>query len=304
MMTMSISKIKKYIQFFYYFKNPFAVIKFYRGKFIKGRLIEIRPRKNLSFFVARSGDYWFIDKIINDKKVDVYFDPTNKQNYIVEKNIYLRQGTSDTFIYKEIFIDKCYDNFTEKLTNNSIVIDIGAHICLFSLYCSARCGKVYAYEAHPDNYSLAVENIKNNNIKNINVFNLAVWSTSGEKVYLSDSEENQTGDHRINTGGQTDGGKALQVSTITLEDVFIKNNINFCDLLKIDIEGAEYAVLFNTPDFIFKKIKSICMEFHPDLENKRTVDDLVNFFKRNQFIIERKELNKSVGLLYVKKQTN
>lgn len=298
---MLIKKAVKIIKIIFYFKNFFTVINFYRGKFIKGKKILIKPRKGNYFFVARSGDIWIIEKIISNKKIISIFDKQERQDYIIENNFFLRQGTSDTFVYKEIFIDKCYDNFNKKLTKNSIVIDIGAHICLFSLYCSARCGKVYAYEAHPDNYSLAIKNIKNNNIKNINVFNLAAWSTSGKKIYLSDNEENQTGDHRVKTGGQAEDGKAFRVSTITLEDIFINNDINYCDLLKIDIEGAEYAVLLSTPDKIFDKINLICMEYHPDIEKKHNIDFLVDFLERKRFVVEIRILKNSVGLLYAKK---
>lgn len=295
-------KILKTIKIFCCFKNPFSVLDFYRGNFIKGRLVEIFPKKGSSFFIARSGDSWLIDKIISGKQVSVDFDAEKNQRYIIENGVYLRQGTSDTYVYKEIFIDECYKKCSEKLNKKSIVIDIGAHIGLFSIYCGAKCGKIFAYEPHKENYDLAVKNIQKNGISAININNLAVWSEAGKTICLSDGEGAQTGEHAVKIDGEKNSGKSLQVSTISIRDIFINNRIVFCDLLKMDIEGAEYAALFAAPDEIFEKISYICLEYHPDLERKHSINDLIDFLKKKRFIIETKELKKNVGLLYAKKE--
>lgn len=72
-----------------------------------------------------------------------------------------------------------------------------------------------------------------------------------------------------------------KMATVTLEGIFKSNNIEKCDLLKMDIEGCEYEVLFSTPMEIFSKIGCICMESHPDLKKKRTLEDLIGFLKQN-----------------------
>lgn len=294
-------KIIKTINIFRRFKNPFSVLDFYRENFIKGRLVEIFPRKSASFFIARPGDLWLIDKIISGKQVSVDFDAEKNQRYIIENNIYLRQGTSDTFIYKEIFIDECYKKCVNKLAANSIVVDIGAHIGLFSIYCGAKCGKIFAYEPHKENYNLAVKNIQKSGIPAVNIYNLAVWSETGKTVCLSDGEGTRTGEHTVKTDGEKNSVKSLQVGTVSIRDIFINNRIDFCDLFKMDIEGAEYAALFAAPDEVFEKIGSICMEYHPDLEHKRSVNDLIDFLKEKRFNIETRELAEGFGLLYAKK---
>jgi FkbM family methyltransferase len=289
---MIFNKFKKIYQYFKYFKNPLIVLAFQRGYFAKGKKVKIKPWLGSMFFVARFSDNWLINKVLNGKEVKT------EEGYIVQDKIYLRQGTSDTFIYKEIFIDGCYKENVDKLTKDSVVIDLGAHIGLFSLYCATKCQKIYAYEPHYENYNLAVKNLKK--VTNVNLFKLAVWSKSGEIVGLSD-KGTQTGDHML-TKNVLD--KRLQTKTTTLEEIFTKNNIDHCDLLKVDIEGAEYATLLNTPDFIFKKIKAVCLEFHNDLENKHSIEDLVKLFEKNEFEvkvdIKSPDCN-AKGLLYAKK---
>lgn len=289
---MIFNKFKKIYQYFKYFINPLTVLAFKRGYFAKGKKVKVTPRTGSSFYVARSSDGWLINKVLNGEEIKTDGD------YIVQDGIYLRQGTSDTFIYKEIFLDECYKESTEKLTLSSVVIDLGAHIGLFSSYCAPKCQKIYAYEPHFENYDLAIKNLKETNTE---LFKLAVWSKSGEIVSLSD-KRTQTGDHTITEN--ISGDKRLQAKTTTLEEVFVRNKIDFCDLLKVDIEGAEYATLFNTPNSILKKISSICLEFHNDLENKHTFYDLVSFLEDHQFKVrlEIKNLDQNAkGILYAKK---
>ncbi|MBU1131465.1 FkbM family methyltransferase [Patescibacteria group bacterium] len=302
-----IQRLVKAIKCFYYFKNPFTLIKFYNGSFIKGKSIRVKPRKGNIFFVARSGDFWLINKIMNNKKVTVCFDSKKNRNYIIEDNIYLRQGTSDTFIYQEIFIDECYKEAVDQLTKDSIVIDIGAHIGLFSLYCSPKCKRVFAYEAHPLNYDLLLKNIESRAAENVNPYNFAVWSFSDKEVQISNDSKGQTGEYTINTNNNNNkmfSQKGFQAKTITLKDIFTQNNLDFCDLLKIDIEGAEYSVLLSTPDTVFAKINCIYLEYHSDLGNRYTVTDLMYFLKNKNFTIKTNEIKNSHGLLYAQKNVD
>ncbi|MFA4941296.1 MAG: FkbM family methyltransferase [Patescibacteria group bacterium] len=287
-------KINKIIKIFFYFKNPFDVINLYRGRFLKGEKFLVKPRKGENFFVARAGDIWLIEKVINGGQIICATNEATGEEYIVENGLFLRQGTSDTFVYKEVFLDECYKRSISRLNNESIVIDIGAHIGLFSLYSSEFCCQVYSYEPHPDNYKLAKKNIENRKVKNIYLNNLAVSSRSQETLYISDGKNENTGEHHL-------GAKGYPIETISLEDIFKKNDIKHCDLLKMDVEGAEYDIILNTPDYIFEKIFNLSMEYHPDLDNKRTLNDLLFLLKGNHFVCEVEKITEKVGLIFAKK---
>ena len=51
------------------------------------------------------------------------------------------------------------------------------------------------------------------------------------------------------------------VSAITIEKLFFLYNIEEVDVMKIDIEGAEFDLIVNTPSEILSKIKKLVLEF-------------------------------------------
>jgi hypothetical protein len=52
------------------------------------------------------------------------------------------------------------------------------------------------------------------------------------------------------------------VPSLSLADAFARLEIAQCDLMKVDCEGAEYPILFNTPDEVLKRVRRIVMEYH------------------------------------------
>jgi len=296
---MNISNFKRLLQYFYYFKNPFSVLKLHGRNIVKGKKIKIVPRRGEPFFVGRGPDIWLINKIIFRKgKVNIVCDKESGVEYILEDGFYLRQGTSDTFIYKEIMLDRDYELCLNYLNKESLVIDLGAHIGLFSIFCSPFCRKILAYEAHPENYQLALKNIKSKSAGNVSVENLAAWSLSGEYLKIDGGSGFQTGDFTVCSVKMEP--KELGVKTISLDEIFSKEQIDFCDLLKIDIEGAEYCVLMSAPKNVFEKIGNIYMEYHADSLNKNTISELEYFLKKMGFMVNIKPVKENVGYLYAK----
>ena len=117
-------------------------------------------------------------------------------------------------------------------------VDVGAHVGLFSLPASKwvfESGKVIAFEPHPDNYTMLVENIsRNSEANNIEAIQSAVSDTS-ESVHLFTSAFN-TGDHQLFHSG---GRNAIEVPCTSLDSYFPKGTM--VDVIKIDVQGAESA---------------------------------------------------------------
>ncbi len=208
-----------------------------------------------------------------------------------------------------IFIKKDYGN----VEDNSVVIDIGANIGVFSLFASqSKNTKVFAFEPMPENYSLLKENISLNNLeKNILPFNLAVGALNEKrKLFLGDSPFPsflKISDSPFNAlhgnSQQEQNQKYVEINCIAFKDIFDKNNIQKCDLLKMDCEGAEFEILYNLPNEYFKIIKKIRMEYHNHMSDKKNnVDFLSEFLKQKGYnIIKIKKSSNYQGDLWLER---
>lgn len=192
-----------------------------------------------------------------------------------------------------VMIRKDYGN----IKDNSIVIDIGANIGANSLFAAkAKNTFVYAYEPMPDTFKVLEENIKSNNFgKRIRAYNLAVCGKKGKrKLYLSTSSPF----HSLFQKSK----KSIEVNCTTLKDIFNDNNLKTCDILKMDCEGAEYEILFNTPISYLKRIQEIRLEYH-NLNLKNNFQTLIKFFKNNNFkIVKLTKDNRNSGILWARNQ--
>jgi len=171
----------------------------------------------------------------------------------------VRAGERDINILNEVFISGSYNEALPLIKEDSIIIDIGAHIGSFSVIAGglAKKGRVYAYEPFKDSLNLLTNNLAYNNISNVKSFPLAITDKSGtSKFYLKSIAGEYAGNSIYGNG------ESIEVETISLNDVFIKNKIIFCNLLKIDCEGAEYNMIYNTPVDLFKDIHNIILEYH------------------------------------------
>ena len=97
-----------------------------------------------------------------------------------------------------------------------------------------------------------------------------MWSRDGE-VSFNEDEKASTG-HHIDLSGTArprSNVPALSLSTLLREHV--KSDV---DLLKVDIEGAEEAVLCEDPALL-RSVGAVTAEIHPDRCNQRRVLDVL-----------------------------
>jgi FkbM family methyltransferase len=160
------------------------------------------------------------------------------------------------------------------------IIEIGANIGVFTIYAASQEKNVviYAYEPIKDNYDLLSRNITLNSLNNqVKSFNLGIASTAGKKTfYLINSVK-----HTITSSHEK--ASSITLDCITLQDIFTNNKIDTVDLLKMNCEGAEYEIFYNTPQTYLKKINEIRMEFHNVDNNRNNVQHLVEFLELNGF---------------------
>jgi len=227
----------------------------------------------------------------------VYFSLI-KNEFVIFKtrngiNIKLRTDSTDLMAFTHVWLIQEYRNDNFIIKKNDIIIDIGAHIGLFSLLASTNCtkGKILSFEPVKDNFLLFEENIKLNNKENISVFNNAISSKNElVKIYLDNDESG----HSLLSSGEN----YEQVNSKTLETIFVENNLEYCDLLKLDCEGAEYEIFENLDSKYFKKIEKIVIEYHLADSQPQLLENLIKKLELFSYSISVKPLFSDIGFLY------
>lgn len=176
------------------------------------------------------------------------------------------RNDGDEAIANELFLDHQY-RYCDAVIKEAkhAVIDIGGHLGFFSLYASLLNPTVpiYAFEPHNGNFALLKENLKNNRVKNVIPKNLAVSNTVGEvELLISREDLNHSIVHAIEPTDQVQ-----KVQSITLEKIFDRQHLGQVDLLKIDCEGAEFAIIEDSPQSIFDRVSHIFLEYHDWVPN-------------------------------------
>ncbi len=145
------------------------------------------------------------------------------------------------------------------LKNGGIFIDVGANFGLYScqIKYSNEKVKVFAVEPNYKVVSRLMNNLAINKLTgNVTVINAAIGEIFSQ-VFLQLPVQNNLGTTFVsnaNTG-------SIAVICCPLDFLLQSNNICQVDLLKIDIEGNEFAVLKNFP-FDKINIKNIILEFN------------------------------------------
>lgn len=170
----------------------------------------------------------------------------------------------------ELFVADEYKLATDYLAGlpaRPFVVDLGANVGLFSLMCAHRhrAAVVEAYEPAPPNCEQFRINVSANKALNerVTLHQAAVGPERG-RIRLS-YEENAPAS--ANVFAST--GKLFDVEVVSLTDV-VNEILGRVDLLKIDIEGAEYELLRGADRELWTRIDAIALELHDDPSGRMT----------------------------------
>jgi FkbM family methyltransferase len=209
----------------------------------------------------------------------IYIERVEHMNFYLNYNNYdfkIREYDDDPSydhnldfkVINETWLENVYRIHEGQFSYNGVFVDIGANIGAVSIFVDSfnknrmfdNKVNVYAVEPEPNNLYLLNQNIQNNPTENIIVVNNAIWHE--EKMV---SISNRGGNSSI-VGPE--GEENSEVLAITLETLFSRYDLKEIDVMKIDIEGAEFDLILNTPEETLAKIKHLVLEFDKSFDGK------------------------------------
>jgi FkbM family methyltransferase len=205
-------------------------------------------------------------------------------------NVVLRAGTRDWEVLHEIVFAGSYGRafeFISGLPEGASVLDLGGNIGLFSLACAQRAPgvRLFTYEPGPPNFRLFEMNCLANPGpgERIELRREAVGGTAREDDWFFDE---------ANPGGSSlfgQQGKPCRVKIAAFAEV-IASLPRPIALVKIDVEGAEYEILEQTPPETWREIPAVSLELHDNPRGKLTKTAFLDRMRALGFVVEEESV--------------
>lgn len=181
--------------------------------------------------------------------------------------------------------------FKNSLKKGDIVLDLGANIGLYSLSAAkivGNSGKIYSFEPDPITFKNLKKNIESNKCDNVELINKAVSNKTGTIAFTSSENISSRSKNHIKSDDEPESN-SIKIHTIKIDD-FFENKVNVINVIKMDIEGAEFEALKGMKKIIDKnKHLKIFLEFSPFMLKRLNADiaEMINFFKSCNFKINK-----------------
>jgi FkbM family methyltransferase len=175
----------------------------------------------------------------------------------------LRIGTSDVPTFREVFRQEGYR--LSLRTAPRVIVDAGANIGLTSVYLATRFpqARIVAVEPEASNFALLTANTRP--YPSVSVVQAALWNEN-TPIDVIDPGKGKWGFQTRRNEDDAVGPAVERVPGVTVDALMRAHAIDFIDVLKVDIEGAEREV-FADPSAWIDRVGIIVIELHERLKS-------------------------------------
>ncbi len=191
--------------------------------------------------------------------------------------------SSDLEVLRELFVEREYD--VELPAPPSVIVDLGAHIGLSALWWASRypSARIVALEPNPE----VLERLRRNTsaVEAITVTPCAVTGDGTRELRFAPHSEGWR-------AAASSNGRVV-VPAISVEELLEAEAIDRVDILKMDVEGAEFGVLAGAQPWL-EHVGALVVELHDApsssavheaLESLRSFDVTVTEIRDDQVVL-------------------
>jgi len=215
------------------------------------------------------------------------------------------------FLVYEIFKNRTYWHSGFDLRPDDTVIDVGGNIGMFTAWVAPQVprGRVITIEPTTPSFNCLKLNIELNDLRNVTSIQAAIGRDDGEmemllrpgwEIFSFDADLPENLFRRIlvrfiKPGAQNRAPIRVVVPTISLGRVLDDFELASVNLLKIDCEGCEFALMRTLSPSHWQRIERIAMEFH-EMSKAHCHKELVTILRNNGFevSVQRSWLEKNM----------
>jgi len=209
------------------------------------------------------------------KKYKKILASANIVNGLIETQILgykMKLPADDPGISCELLVNGIHERETVELLRSLLhdkmtIIDIGANLGFYALLEASMTSddtRIFAIEPSPRNVSILRENIRINNLEGkIKVFELGISDYVGSSIFYLEDKSNR---HHIDKFkmGSVKSNNSIEIQVTTVDEFCKEHMIDEINLLRLDVEGHEYAVIDGAHEILSRSKNCIIfMELHP-----------------------------------------
>lgn len=174
------------------------------------------------------------------------------------REVTVRGRTSDTTVLKKIFLTKEYE--TPFPSNPRVIVDAGANIGLATLYYAQQYpdAKIIAIEPERSNFKVLQKNCAG--MPNVILVEGALWGKE-VKLVIEDPTAAKFA-FSVTESQSTSSVLSEEMQAVTIPGIMRKFGLDRIDILKLDIEGAEYELFKEGAESWLGAIGQIVIELH------------------------------------------
>jgi FkbM family methyltransferase len=205
--------------------------------------------------------YYFADRVLSNLggETSLYKLQPPQSAY----PLFLRAGTSDRDVFRQVFIEGEYDLIPPEAPPVRTVLDCGANVGITTAYFATIFpdARLFAIEPDPSNFELLQKNSRPFRDR-VYCLNTGVWSHRvGLKVESGSYRDGREWATRVRP---VSNGEDADLQAMSIQNVMQEHSLDAIDFLKIDVEGSEEALFGQGYQQWLSSVRMMMVELHGD----------------------------------------
>jgi FkbM family methyltransferase len=196
-------------------------------------------------------------------RLNSYILPGHREMTMVRLPFYpspisVRLSASDVSVFQYVFVDTAF-NLDYLNLNPRLIVDGGAYVGFTSVFFAHVYPQaiIFAIEPDEDNYKMLLENTRS--YPKIVPVRAALWNKEGKVRIANPGHFSKAGLRVMETAEQKN---VIQVDALTLDRLLSAAKMNSIDILKLNIEGAEFELFRSNYESWLEKTNTIVIDLH------------------------------------------
>ncbi|HRN78918.1 MAG TPA: FkbM family methyltransferase [Ferruginibacter sp.] len=193
--------------------------------------------------------------------------------------VQIRKSESDLAIFYQVFCELQYNLNHFIHETPGLIIDAGSNVGYSCLYFAGQYPAATIIAVEPEGTNFAQLKKNTQGYENIRPIQAGIWYKN-EMIHIQDPEESNAS-FQVESGE----GHGSAIEGVTIPHILSNSGFNEIDILKMDIEGAEFQLFNHNPHEWLTKTRCLIIELHDNFKPGTSAHFFREMSKYNWFTV-------------------